>query len=120
MCPDVSNAMDLITPNITGRRHGAAKKTISQTLQGLLQRKVSLALIPSSVSAAKETIKQTTILILIGVTVSTKSGMVENNRNFMKVEYSCSDPVIFRCSFHFISLFFFFFSIYMLFAFKYT
>jgi len=117
MCPGVSNTMDLITPNITGRRHGAAKKTISQTLQGLLQRKVSLALIPSSVSAAKETIKQTTILILIGVTVSTKSGMVENN---MKVEYSCSDPVIFRCSFHFISLLFFFFSIYMLFAFKCT
>ncbi|KAL9710454.1 hypothetical protein Ac2012v2_8385 [Leucoagaricus gongylophorus] len=101
MCPGVSNAMDLITPSITGRRHSAAKKTISQTLQGLLQRK-------------------TTILVLIGVTVSTKSGMVENNRNSMKVEYSCSDPVIFRCSFHFISLLFFFFSIYMLFAFKCT
>ena len=35
MCSGMSNTIDLITPSITGRRHGVVKKTISQTLQGL-------------------------------------------------------------------------------------
>jgi len=47
----------------------------------LLQRKASLALISSGVLIAKEDIKQTVILVLIGITISTKSGMVKNNRN---------------------------------------
>jgi len=52
---------------------------INQLLQGLLQKMASLALIPSSVSTVKVT---------IGITVSTKSGMVENDRNSLMVEYS--------------------------------
>ena len=49
---------------------------------------VSLALIPSSVLTVKATTKQTVTNVLIGVTVSTKSGTVENDRSFPMVEYS--------------------------------
>ena len=61
---------------------------INQLLQGLLQKMASLALIPSSVSTVKVTTKWTAINVLIGITVSTKSGMVENDRNSLMVEYS--------------------------------
>jgi len=74
-------------PSITGMNHGAIKQIINQ-LQSLLQRMVSLALIPSSVSTVKATTKQTVTNVLIGVTVSTKSGTVENDRSFPMVEYS--------------------------------
>jgi len=42
----------------------------------------------SSTLTARETIKWIAIHILIGKTILTKSGMVENNKNSMKVEYS--------------------------------
>jgi len=74
-------------PSITGINHGAIKQIINQ-LQSLLQKMVSLALIPSSVSTVKATTKQTVTNVLIGVTVSTKSGTVENDRSFPMVEYS--------------------------------
>jgi len=68
----------------TGRKHGTAKKTRIQNLQCLLQRKVSLALMSSNVSTAKETIKQIVPAVLIGETISTESGMVENDRSLTK------------------------------------
>ena len=74
-------------PSITGINHGAIKQIINQ-LQSLLQKMVSLALIPSSVLTVKATTKQTVTNVLIGVTVSTKSGTVENDRSFPMVEYS--------------------------------
>jgi len=73
--------------SITGINCGVVKQMINQ-LQGLLQKIVSLALIPSSTSTVKATTKQTATNVLIGVTVSTKSGMVENNRSSLIVEYS--------------------------------
>ena len=73
-------------PSITGINHGAVKQMINQ-LQGLLQKIVSLALIPSSVSTVKATTKQTATNVLIGVTVSTKSGIVENDRSSLMVCY---------------------------------
>jgi len=54
----------------------------------LQQKKTNLAFILSNVSTARETIKQIIIYVLIGITVSTKIGMVRNNRNSVKVEYS--------------------------------
>jgi len=49
---------------------------------------VSLALIPSSMSTVKVITKWTATNVLIGETISTKSGMVENDRNSLMVEYS--------------------------------
>jgi len=45
---------------------------------------VSLALTSSNVSTTKRTIKQIFLAVFIGETVSTKSGMVENNRSSTK------------------------------------
>ena len=73
--------------SITGINCGVVKQMINQ-LQGLLQKIVSLALISSSASTVKATTKQTATNVLIGVTVSTKSSMVENNRSSLIVEYS--------------------------------
>jgi len=73
--------------SITGINCGVVKQMINQ-LQGLLQKIVSLALIPSSASTVKTTTKQTAINVLIGVTVSTKSSTVENNKSSLIVEYS--------------------------------
>ena len=56
--------------------------------QDSLQKKASLALTSSNVSIAKQTIKQTVIPIFTGIIILTKSSIVENNRKFMKVEYS--------------------------------
>jgi len=47
---------------------------------------VSLSLIPSSVSTVKTTTKQIATNILIDVTVSIKSSMVENNRSSLIVD----------------------------------
>ena len=63
-------------------------KQIINQLQGLLQKIVSLALIPSSASTVKTTTKWTATNVLIGITISTKSGMVENDRSSLMVEYS--------------------------------
>jgi len=54
----------------------------------LATKKTNLTLISSNMSIVKKTIKQTATLVLIGKTVSIKSGMVENNRNSVLVEYS--------------------------------
>jgi len=74
-------------PSITGINCGAVKQMINQLLQDLLQKMVSLALIPSSTSTVKVTTKWTATNVLIGVTISIKSGMVENNRSSLMVEY---------------------------------
>ena len=87
MWPGVFYAMVHTKLSITGINCGVVKQMINQ-LQGLLQKIVSLALIPSSASTVKATTKQTAINVLIGVTVSTKSSMVENNRSSLIVEYS--------------------------------
>jgi len=73
--------MVLTNPSITGKNHGATKRTISRILQDSLQRMASLALIHSSISTAKMTTKQTVTNVLIGTTVSTRSDIVGNNRN---------------------------------------
>jgi len=73
----------------------------------------------SNASIAKETIKWTVTPVLIGVTISTKSGMVENNRNFTKVEYS-NITILSSLGIDYFSFLFFSFSIYILFAFKCT
>ena len=49
---------------------------------------LSLALTSSNISITKEIIKWTVPSILISITISTKSDMVENHRNSVKVEYS--------------------------------
>ena len=74
--------------SITGINHGTVKQIINQLLQDLLQKIASLALILSSMSTVKAIIKQTATNVLIGVTISTKSGIVENNRNSLIVEHS--------------------------------
>ena len=73
--------MVFTNPSTTGKNHGVAKRMISQILQGLQQRIVSLALIHSRVSTAMMTTKQTVTNVLIGTTVSTRSGTVGNDRN---------------------------------------
>jgi len=67
--------------SIIGKNCDAAKQMINWFLQGLLQRKVSFVLILSTVLTIKMTIKQITTNVLIGKTISTRSGTVENNRN---------------------------------------
>ena len=61
---------------------------------------------------------QTVPTILIGITILTKSDMVENNRNFVKVKYNNVAILLFLSIDFFFLFFFFFFSIYMLFVFK--
>ena len=80
--------MDLINLSIIGRKCGTVKKTPRWTYQSLLLRKTSFVLMFSSTLTARETIKWIAIHILIGKTILTKSGMVKNNKNSMKVEYS--------------------------------
>jgi len=80
--------MNSIIPNTIGKRHDVIKKMISCLLQDSLQRKASLILMSSNVPTVKATIKQTAILVQIGETISIEIGIVENNRNSMKVEYS--------------------------------
>jgi len=88
MQPDVFYAMVCTKLSITGINCGIIKQIINQLLQGLLQKIVSLALIPSNVSTVKTTTKWIATNVLIGITISTKSGMVENNRSSLMVEYS--------------------------------
>jgi len=57
ICLDASNAIDLTTLNTIKKKHNTTKKTRIQTLQGLLQRKVSLTLMSSNMSTTKEIIK---------------------------------------------------------------
>ena len=102
------NAMDLINLSITERKHDAAKKTPRGIHQGLLLRKTSLILISSSVLTVRKTIKQTVIHILIGENVSTKSSMIENNRNSTRIKYS---NVAIMLSLSIVFFFFFFSSI---------
>jgi len=73
--------MILTNLSIIGKNHSIAKRMVSQILQGSLQRMVRLALIHSSMSTAKVTTKQIVTNILIGTTISIRSGIVENNRN---------------------------------------
>ena len=73
--------MILTNLSIIGKNHSIAKRMVSQILQGSLQRMVRLALIHSSMSTAKVTSKQIVTNILIGTTISIRSGIVENNRN---------------------------------------
>ena len=54
----------------------------------------SLALISLSMSTVKVTTKQIVINVLIGKTISTKSGMIENDRNLLMVEYSNDSNVV--------------------------
>jgi len=49
---------------------------------------LTLTLISSSASTVKITTKQTTTNVLIGITVSTKSGMIKNNKSSLMIEYS--------------------------------
>jgi len=81
MQPDILYTIVLTNISITGKNHDAAKRTISQILQGLLQKIASLALIHSSVSTTKVTTKWTVTNILIGTTILTRSDMIGNNRN---------------------------------------
>jgi len=74
----------------------------------------SCSYVSSNASIAKETIKQTVTSVLIGITVSTKSDTVENNRNSAKVEYS---NVAILSSLG-VDLFFLFFSFYFIFLFN--
>jgi len=80
--PDAQNAMELMIQNITEKKHGIAWITRKQIEQP--PKKVSYALMFSSVLTAKGTIKWTAIVVPIGVTISTGIGMVENNRNSFK------------------------------------
>ena len=61
----------------------------------------------STISIAKETIKWTAISVFIGITVSTKSSTVENNRDSVKVEYS-NIAILSFLDVDFFFLFFFF------------
>ena len=74
--------MELTKQNTTERKRDIAWTTRKQIEQ--LPKKVSHALMSSSALTAKGTIKQTAIVVLIGITVSTGIGMVENNRNSFK------------------------------------
>ena len=71
--------MELMTQNTIERKHSVAWTTRKQIEWP--PKKVSHALTSSSVLTAKETIKWTAIVVLIGITISTGIGMVENNRN---------------------------------------
>jgi len=104
-------------PSIIGINHGAVKQIINQLLQDLLQKIGSLSLIPSSVSTVKGTTKQIATNILIGITVSIKSGMVENDRSSLIVEYSNVAILSYLVVVYF--SFFIYFSIYILFAHQY-
>ena len=88
MWPGMFYAIVHTKPSITGINCGTVKQMINQLLQGLLQKMASLALILSSTSTVKATTKRTATNVLIGITVSTKSSMVKNNRNSLIVEYS--------------------------------
>jgi len=68
----------------------------------------------SNVSIAKKIIKQTATHVLAGETVSTRSGMVKNNRDSFQVEYS---NVVILLSVGLV--FFFSFSFSLSFSFKY-
>ena len=83
---DVFYAMVCTKLSIIRINHGAIKQIINQLLWGLLQNMVSLSLIPSSVSTVKATTKQIATDILIDVTVSIKSGIVENNRSSLIID----------------------------------
>ena len=74
--------MEHILPNITEKIHGVAKRIRTSTKQP--PKKMSHVLMFSNILTAKETIKQTVILVYFGITVSTGIGMVENNRNSFK------------------------------------
>ena len=104
-------------PSIIGINHGIVKQIINQLLQDLLQKIGSLSLIPSSVSTVKGTTKQIVTNILIGITVSIKSGMVENDRSSLIVEYSNVAILSYLVVVYF--SFFIYFSIYILFAHQY-
>jgi len=104
-------------PSIIGINHGAVKQIINQLLQDLLQKIGSLFLIPSSVSTVKGTTKQIATNILIGITVSIKSSMVENDRSSLIVEYSNVAILSYLVVVYF--SFFIYFSIYILFAHQY-
>ena len=86
--PGVFYAIVHTNPSITEKNCSAVKQMTSWFLQGLLQKIVSLAFISSSVSTIKVTTKQAATNVLIGETISTKSSMVENNRNSLIIEYS--------------------------------
>ena len=110
--PGVFYAMVCTNLSIIEKNHGVVKQMTSYLHQGLLQKMVSLALIHSNASTVKATIKQTATNVLIGKTVSTKSSMVENNRNSPTVEYS-NVAILFSLeylflSFSFLSFLFFF------------
>jgi len=49
---------------------------------------MNLILISLSISTARKTTKQIVIYVLISETVSTKIGIVRNNKSFIIVEYS--------------------------------
>ena len=114
---DVFYAMVCTKPSIIGINHGVVKQIINQLLQDLLQKIGSLSLIPSSVSTVKGTTKQIVTNILIGITVSIKSGMVENDRSSLIVEYSNVAILSYLVVVYF--SFFIYFSIYILFAHQY-
>ena len=82
MSPDVQSAMKHIQLNTTGRKHGVARKIRISTEWP--PKKISHILMFSNVLTAKETIKQTVLPVHFGVTISTESSMVENNRNSFK------------------------------------
>jgi len=71
--------MELMIPNTTERKCGVAWKTRKQIER--LPIVGSHILISSSAQTVREIIKRIAIDVLIGVTVSTKIGMVKNNRN---------------------------------------
>ena len=71
--------MELTTQNTTERKHGVAWTTRKQIEWP--PKKASHALMSLSVLTAKRAIKQTAIVVPIGITISIGIGMVENNRN---------------------------------------
>jgi len=71
--------MELTIQNTTERKHGVVWTTRKQIVWP--PKKVSHALMFSNVLTAKGTIKQTAIVVFIGITISTGIDMVENNRN---------------------------------------
>ena len=79
MYPGTQNLVEHILPNITERRHGIARRT--RTSIGHPLKKKSYVLMSLNTQIAKEIIKQTVILVHIGITISIGIGIVENNRN---------------------------------------
>ena len=79
---NVQSTIEHTLPNTIERKHSIAKKTrISIEWPS---KKTSYVLMSSNILTIKETIKWIATPVHFGITISTESGMVGNNRNSFK------------------------------------